>query len=86
MMPFYTFKCPSCSRIEEIQQSMKAVSPVCQRCVDASLGIHIPKMKRVYGHTAKPQFKGEGFYETDYKEKPKKKDDNIRVDKPDFNS
>ena len=26
------------------------------------------------------------FYETDYKEKSKEKDDNIRMDKPDFNS
>ena len=86
MMPFYTFKCPSCNIVKEIQQSMKAPTPVCQRCVNASCGIHIPEMERVYGHTAKPQFKGEGFYETDYKEKPKQKDDNIRMDKPDFNS
>ena len=29
-------------------------------------------MKRVFGDTGKPQFKGSGFYETDYKkEKPK---------------
>ena len=69
MMPFYTFKCPSCSIIEEVQQSMKAAVPVCQRCVNASCGIHIPEMKRVYGHTGKPQFKGKGFYETDYKDK-----------------
>ena len=82
-MPFYTFKCPSCKKVEEIQQNMKAASPVCQRCVNASCGTHIPEMERVYGHTAKPQFKGEGFYETDYKEKPKEKNDNIRVDKPD---
>ena len=82
MMPFYTFKCPSCQRVEEIQQSMKAQAPVCQRCVNASCGIHIPEMERVYGHTAKPQFKGEGFYETDYK----KKDDDIRMDKPDSSS
>ena len=82
MMPFYTFKCPSCNQVKEIQQSMKAASPVCQRCVNASCGIHIPEMERVYGHTAKPQFKGSGFYETDYKEK----DDNIRMDKPDSSS
>ena len=65
------FKCPSCSRVEEIKQSMKEAIPVCQRCINASCGIHIVEMKRVYGHTGKPQFKGEGFYETDYKEKPK---------------
>ena len=82
MMPFYTFKCPSCNQVKEIQQSMKAASPVCQRCVNASCGIHIPEMKRVYGHTTKPQFKGDGFYETDYKQK----DDNTRLDKPDSSS
>ena len=81
-MPIYTFKCPSCSREEDVTQSMKAPAPVCKRCVNASCGIHIPVMERVYGHTAKPQFKGEGFYETDYKQK----DDNIRVDKPDSSS
>ena len=86
MMPFYTFKCPSCNQVKEIQQSMKAASPVCQRCVNASCGIHIPEMKRVWKKTGKPQFKGEGFYETDYKEKPKEKDDNIRMDKPDSSS
>ena len=85
-MPFYTFKCPSCNRVEEIQQSMKTPVPVCTRCAGASCGIHIVEMERVWKKTAKPQFKGEGFYETDYKEKSKEKDDNIRMDKPDFNS
>ena len=85
-MPLYTFKCPSCNREEEMNQSMRSAVPVCQKCVNASCGIHIPEMKRVWKKTARPQFKGEGFYETDYKEKPKKKDDNIRVDKPDSNS
>ena len=82
-MPLYTFKCPSCNRVEEMNQSMRAAAPVCQRCVDASCGVHIVEMERVWKKTARPQFKGEGFYETDYKEKPKEKDDNIRVDKPD---
>ena len=82
MMPFYTFKCPSCNQVKEIQQSMKAPTPVCQRCADASCGVHLPEMERVYGHTAKPQFKGDGFYETDYKQK----DDDIPVDRSDSNS
>ena len=86
MMPFYTFKCPSCSKEEEVNQSMKAAIPICQKCVNASCGVHIVEMKRVCKKTARPQFNGEVFYETDYKEKPKKKDDNIRVDKPDFNT
>ena len=86
MMPFYTFKCPSCNRVEEINQSMRTAVPVCQRCVNASCGIHVVEMKRVWKKTARPQFKGEGFYETDYKQKPKEKNDNIRVDKPDSSS
>ena len=81
-MPFYTFKCPSCNRVEEIQQSMKTPVPVCQRCVNASCGIHIPEMERVWKKTSKPQFKGEGFYETDYKQK----DDDISMDRSDSNS
>ena len=52
MMPIYTFKCPSCQRVEEIKQSMKAPAPVCQRCVNASCGIHIPEMKRVYPNSS----------------------------------
>jgi len=85
-VPLYTFKYPSCNRVEEINQSMRSAVPVCQRCVNASCGIHIVEMERVWKKTARPQFKGEGFYETDYKQKPKEKNDNIRVDKPDFNS
>ena len=85
-MPIYTFKCPSCSKVEDITQSMKAPVPICRSCANASCGIHIVEMKRVWKKTARPQFKGEGFYETDYKKKPKEKNDNIRVDKPDFNS
>ena len=46
-MPLYTFKCPSCNREEEINQSMRSAIPVCQRCVNASCGIHIPEMERV---------------------------------------
>tara|TARA_R100000700_G_C3149257_1_gene128438 strand:+ start:743 stop:952 length:210 start_codon:yes stop_codon:yes gene_type:complete len=68
-MPIYTFKCPSCQIEEDITQSMKAPAPVCQRCVVASCGIHLPVMKRVWKKTGKPQFKGKGFYETDYKDK-----------------
>ena len=66
-MPLYTYKCPSCRQTKEILQSIKEPSPVCERCVEASCGVHIPEMERVFGNTGKPQFKGSGFYETDYK-------------------
>tara|TARA_Y100001963_G_C6501282_1_gene317971 strand:- start:245 stop:403 length:159 start_codon:yes stop_codon:yes gene_type:complete len=48
---------------------MKEPDPVCKRCVKASCGVHIPEMKRVFGDIGKLQFKGSGFYETDYKQK-----------------
>jgi predicted nucleic acid-binding Zn ribbon protein len=48
---------------------MKAPVPVCQRCANASCGLHLPEMERVWKKTSKPQFNGSGFYETDYKEK-----------------
>ena len=56
-MPFYTFKCPSCSKEEEILQSMNTAKPVCEKCVRASCGIHIPEMKRVFKVNAKPASK-----------------------------
>ena len=73
-MPLYTYKCPSCCQTREILQSVKEPDPVCKRCVEASCGVHIPEMERVFGNIGKPQFKGSGFYETDYKNpKPKMK-------------
>ena len=66
-MPFYTFKCKSCSREEDIQQTMDAPIPKCERCISASCGTFSPEMERVWKPAGKPQFKGSGFYETDYK-------------------
>ena len=66
-MPLYTYKCPSCCQTRDILQSVKEPDPVCKRCVEASCGIHIPEMKRMWKKTGKQQFKGSGFYETDYK-------------------
>ena len=59
-MPFYTFKCPTCDKEEEVLQGMNDDVPICD-------GV---KMKRVFKNISKPQFKGDGFYETDYKDKP----------------
>ena len=70
-MPLYTYKCPTCSKVEEILQTIKEPDPVCMRCANASCGVHLPEMKRVFGDVGKPQFKGSGFYETDYKRKSK---------------
>ena len=68
-MPFYTFKCPSCKKEEDVLQSMNAPKPICKRCKKASCETHMPEMERVFTSVGKPQFKGSGFYETDYKRK-----------------
>ena len=72
-MPFYTFKCRTCNLEQEEIRSMIDVSeplcPVC--CFNTEADGEYEKMKKVMGNVGKPQFKGKGFYETDYKEKPK---------------
>ena len=65
-MPFYTFKCPSCNKEEELLQGMNDELPLCKGC---DLENHIVEMKRVFKSVGKPKFKGSGFYETDYKGK-----------------
>ena len=72
-MPLYTYRCPSCSQTKEVLQSIKEPDPVCMRCADASCGVNLPEMKRVFGDVGKPKFKGSGFYETDYKTKERPK-------------
>ena len=72
-MPFYTFKCPLCECEKEVLQSMNAAKPVCEECAKASCSKTLVEMERVFGDTGKPQFKGSGFYETDYKTKDKPK-------------
>ena len=68
-MPFYTFKCPECKGIKEVMQAIKDPVPTCEKC-SRMVPRHIVEMERVFGDTGKPQFKGSGFYETDYKKKP----------------
>ena len=65
-MPFYTFKCPSCNKEEELLQGMNDELPLCEKC---DLENHIVEMKRVFKSVGKPKFKGSGFYETDSKGK-----------------
>ena len=50
---------------------MKSAKPVCEKCAKASCSKTIIEMERVFKSNAKPQFKGGGFYETDYKTKDK---------------
>ena len=67
-MPFYTFKCPKCKEEKEILQGMNDPLPTCKEC-STILPRKYVKMERVFKSTGKPQFKGKGFYETDYKDK-----------------
>ena len=71
-MPLYTFQCPSCRQEQEVKQKMLDPIPSCKRCKNASSGINIPEMVRIFKPTGVPQFKGKGFYETDYTRKKKK--------------
>jgi len=67
-MPFYTFKCPSCNKEEELLQGMNDELPICNDCT-IMVPRSIVEMKRVFKSVGKPKFKGKGFYETDYKDK-----------------
>ena len=53
-MPFYTFKCPSCNKEEDMLLGMNDPAPICKKCSNASLGTHKPEMKRVFKPNAKP--------------------------------
>jgi putative FmdB family regulatory protein len=70
-MPIYTYKCPSCDYEKDFLQSLTTAAPVCERCVCMSCSKTIIEMERVFNSVGKPQFKGSGFYETDYKKKVK---------------
>ena len=81
-MPFYTFKCPNCDIQKEILQKMDASNPVCEECAECGCNrrdetcgcggkMKTFQMERVFKKVGKPQFKGSGFYETDYKKKDK---------------
>lgn len=60
-MPTYDYKCVSCGRIEshlhKMNETLNISCEDCsyrmEKCISAGIGIH---------------FKGNGFYETDYKE------------------
>ena len=71
-MPFYTFKCPKCEDVKEVLQGMNNDPPLCNKCTKM-VPRNFVEMKRVFAGTGKPQFKGDGFYETDYKKKDKPK-------------
>ena len=81
-MPFYTFKCPLCECEKEVLQSFKAAKPVCEKCAKASCSKTLIEMEKVFGSVVKPQFKGSGFYETDYKTDKERGKPTIKLGKP----
>lgn len=61
-MPTYDYKCISCNYTFEFFQSMKDEPlTTCPKCGG--------QLKRLIGPGAGPIFKGNGFYQTDYKNK-----------------
>jgi len=74
-MPFYTFKCRTCSdEVNAMRKMGDYKEPLCPRCAyNPEAQGKYEKMKKVIGNVGKPQFKGSGFYETDYKTKSKSK-------------
>ncbi len=66
-MPIYEYKCPRCGRVEEHIEPMLPDRPMPNPICTHS-GVRFP-MHRIVSAPARAQFKGTGFYETDYKEK-----------------
>ena len=56
-MPFYTFQCTTCSVKKDILQGMNDKEPICENCSKHSVGVHEPKMVRVFKPNAKPSSK-----------------------------
>ena len=53
-MPFYTYKCPTCKKEKEVLQGMNDEAPKCKKCFMHSVGVHEPKMERIFKPNAKP--------------------------------
>ena len=70
-MPIYTYKCNTCGLKEDFMKSMEDFKvQLCPKCsYDPNIQGDDEKMTRIFINVGKPQFKGSGFYETDYKDK-----------------
>jgi len=53
--------------MKSIEDSKVQLCPKC--CYNPNVNGNDEKMTRVFTNVGKPQFKGSGFYETDYKDK-----------------
>jgi putative FmdB family regulatory protein len=63
-MPIYEYKCKDCDTVREIQHGMSEL-PEDKSC----LVCNSDNTVKIISVTSRPQFKGGGFYETDYKSK-----------------
>lgn len=64
-MPFYDYRCPACSFVKECRHGVNEYPEIiCDLCLDKDEVV----MQRVI-NTPPSHFKGNGFYETDYKGK-----------------
>lgn len=62
-MPTYEYRCPECLKQFELQQKMSDPAlDICPHC-------HKGTPERVYSSSFCMQFKGDGFYQTDYADK-----------------
>lgn len=59
-MPLYEYECKNCGVIEVRQSITDKPLQQCPTCKEKDL-------KRLISVTGSPQFKGDGFYQTDYK-------------------
>lgn len=60
-MPLYDFKCPKCGTLIDAIQSYSAPAPKCPNCGT--------EMTKEVSKPAGFEFKGSGFYATDFKKK-----------------
>ena len=75
-MPTYQYECGGCGHEFEILQSMKDERlKKCPKCGKN-------KLQRLIGSGGGIIFKGTGFYQTDYKNKPAAKDAKSKKDSP----
>ena len=67
-MPTYQYRCTSCEKEEEVLQKITenaiTTCPFCKK----------ETFTRIPARSLSIQFKGSGYYKTDYTEKPKEKD------------
>lgn len=68
-MPIYEFQCVQCGETRSFLQGLSDATPPCPTCPEA-------EQKKLMSLQSPPQFKGHGFYSTDYAERRtgKKKD------------